>query len=179
MTSWGRLSPVTGGWRGCLGTKMQCVPPPSPGRDRPGQMCASSALSRQLLGLGPRPPTSLLGVAGPRQADAGEPGLMRKRPLRSIWNSSLQSSGPGEPGCSHALVLLPEQNRLCPGKGHLRPLDVAKEQTRLPRGSHLLSGPPYTSEGSPQPTARAAPSALSGASLRSHLGARLEHGREA
>lgn len=48
MTSWDRLSHVTGGWWGCLGTKMQCVLPPSPGWDRTSQMCASP-LSRQLL----------------------------------------------------------------------------------------------------------------------------------
>lgn len=94
MTSQDRLSSVTGGWWGCLGTEMQCAPPPSPGRDRPGQMCASP-VSRQLLLAGPCPPTPLLGVAGPQQADAREPGLMRKLPLSSIWNSFFQSSGQG------------------------------------------------------------------------------------
>lgn len=58
MTSWDRLSPMIGGWWGCLGTKMQCVPPPSPGRGKPSQMCASP-LILQLLRLSPvLPPLS-------------------------------------------------------------------------------------------------------------------------
>lgn len=63
MISQDRLSSVTGGWWGCLGTEMQCAPPPSPGRDRPGQMCAS-LLSLQLLVAGPCPPTPSWGLLG-------------------------------------------------------------------------------------------------------------------
>lgn len=63
MTSLDTLSPVTGGWWGCLGTKMQCVPPPRPGRGWPSQMWASP-LIHQLLRLGPVLPPLFWGLLG-------------------------------------------------------------------------------------------------------------------
>lgn len=92
------------------------APKPRVGQDQP-DVCLP--LEPPVAQAGPCLPASLLGIAGPRQADslrarADEETATTPFHLEQFLLELLAK----EPGCSRAFILEPEQNRLYPGKGH-------------------------------------------------------------
>lgn len=129
---------------------------------------------------GPSPPTPLLGVAGPRQAD--RQGMLESQadeetatPLH--LDQFLPELLAKEPGCSRVIVLGPEQSRLCPGEGHLGNVDVAEEQAPFLRGHTYSHSQLAPARGPSCPQPIPALEALTGTSTQAHLGARPEQTR--